>query len=88
MISKMSPCNQYELQFVENLHCKLCRCLDKSRSGFLRREDLQNIPEFSVNPLCNRVIEAFFWESDEVNFTQVGYSFIVSFTVTFTDGPL
>jgi len=45
-------------------------CLDKSRSGFLRREDLQSIPEFSVNPLCNRVIEAFFWESDEVNFTQ------------------
>lgn len=44
--------------------------LDKTGSGALRREDFQNIHELSVNPLCTRIIETIFWDTDEINFHQ------------------
>ncbi|GMS80080.1 hypothetical protein PENTCL1PPCAC_2255 [Pristionchus entomophagus] len=34
--------------------------LDKKGQGFLEREDLMNVPELAVNPLGDRIVDAFF----------------------------
>ncbi|XP_078262221.1 calcineurin B homologous protein 1 [Rhinoraja longicauda] len=43
--------------------------LDKGENGTLSREDFQRIPELAINPLGDRIINAFFPENeDQVNF--------------------
>ncbi|KAF7710875.1 calcineurin B homologous protein 1 [Silurus meridionalis] len=43
--------------------------LDKGENGALSREDFQRIPELAINPLGDRIINAFFSEGDDqVNF--------------------
>ncbi|XP_038838415.1 calcineurin B homologous protein 1-like isoform X3 [Salvelinus namaycush] len=43
--------------------------LDKGENGTLGREDFQRIPELAINPLGDRIINAFFPEGeDQVNF--------------------
>ncbi|XP_041430099.1 uncharacterized protein LOC414686 isoform X1 [Xenopus laevis] len=43
--------------------------LDKGENGTLSREDFQRIPELAINPLGDRIINAFFAEGeDQVNF--------------------
>ena len=43
--------------------------LDKGENGTLSREDFQRIPELAINPLGDRIINAFFPEGeDKVNF--------------------
>eukprot|EP00483_Globobulimina_turgida_P003408 UN03414 len=43
--------------------------LDRSHSGFLTQNEMQLIPELSLNPLCNRVIELFDASStNQINF--------------------
>ncbi|XP_075469562.1 calcineurin B homologous protein 1 [Ascaphus truei] len=43
--------------------------LDKGENGTLSREDFQRIPELAINPLGDRIINAFFVEGeDQVNF--------------------
>ncbi|KAG7229177.1 hypothetical protein INR49_013120 [Caranx melampygus] len=43
--------------------------LDKGENGTLSREDFQRIPELAINPLGDRIINAFFPEGeDQVNF--------------------
>ncbi|XP_076830679.1 calcineurin B homologous protein 1 isoform X2 [Brachyhypopomus gauderio] len=43
--------------------------LDKGENGALSREDFQRIPELAINPLGDRIINAFFCEGeDQVNF--------------------
>ncbi|XP_050406597.1 calcineurin B homologous protein 1 [Patella vulgata] len=46
--------------------------LDKSNNGFLSREDFLRIPELAINPLGDRIVHAFFQESNDetVNFKQ------------------
>ncbi|CAL1529418.1 unnamed protein product [Lymnaea stagnalis] len=46
--------------------------LDKSDQGFLRRADFLRIPELAINPLGDRIVHAFFKESnsDTVNFRE------------------
>lgn len=47
--------------------------LDKSVSGSLGREDFLRIPELAINPLGDRIVNAFYSESDDedrVNFRQ------------------
>ncbi|XP_013414584.1 calcineurin B homologous protein 1 [Lingula anatina] len=46
--------------------------LDKTNNGFLSREDFLRIPELAINPLGDRIVHAFFQESndDSVNFRQ------------------
>nr|XP_025746170.1 calcineurin B homologous protein 1-like [Callorhinus ursinus] len=42
---------------------------DKGENGTLSREDFQRIPELAINPLGDRIINAFFPEGeDQVNF--------------------
>jgi calcineurin B family protein 1 len=46
--------------------------LDKSDQGFLKRAEFLWIPELAINPLGDRIVQAFFQESgsDTVNFRQ------------------
>ncbi len=47
--------------------------LDKGDNGFLCREDFHRIPELAINPLGDRIVNAFFCESgseDQLNFRQ------------------
>lgn len=46
--------------------------LDKNESGALTRDDFLRIPELAINPLCDRIVHAFFADSndDRVNFRQ------------------
>ncbi|KAL5008018.1 hypothetical protein ScPMuIL_013599 [Solemya velum] len=46
--------------------------LDKLNNGFLSREDFLRIPELAINPLGDRIVHAFFQESNDetVNFKQ------------------
>ncbi|XP_069116217.1 calcineurin B homologous protein 1-like [Argopecten irradians] len=46
--------------------------LDKSSNGVLSREDFLRIPELAINPLGDRIVHAFFQESNDetVNFRQ------------------
>lgn len=43
--------------------------LDRSHSGFITQNEMQLIPELSLNPICNRVIELFdVNQSNQINF--------------------
>ncbi|GMT06170.1 hypothetical protein PENTCL1PPCAC_28344 [Pristionchus entomophagus] len=48
--------------------------LDKKGQGFLEREDLMNVPELAVNPLGDRIVDAFFTlagkDDKHLNFRQ------------------
>merc|ERR1711874_307158 len=37
--------------------------LDKQQKGYLTREDFLRIPELAINPLGDRIVHAFFFES-------------------------
>nr|XP_002128696.1 calcineurin B homologous protein 1-like [Ciona intestinalis] len=46
-------------------------CLDKEQNGFLTRDDFMRIPELAINPLADRIVDAFFNGGEEhVNFRQ------------------
>ncbi len=46
--------------------------LDKDQKGYLTKNDLLKIPELSINPLCTRIVDAFFVDAadDQINFQQ------------------
>ncbi|PAV69532.1 hypothetical protein WR25_11999 [Diploscapter pachys] len=47
--------------------------LDKKGQGFLSRDDFLNVPELAVNPLGDRIVDAFFTlaeETNQMNFRQ------------------
>lgn len=56
---------------IERLYSRFTS-LDKGDSGTLSREDFLRIPELAINPLGDRIVHAFFKESedDHVNFRQ------------------
>jgi len=56
---------------IERLYSRFTS-LDKSDNGTLSREDFIRIPELAINPLGDRIVHAFFQQSDddEVNFRQ------------------
>lgn len=56
---------------IERLYSRFTS-LDKTESGALTREDFLRIPELAINPLCDRIVHAFFVDSndDRVNFRQ------------------
>ncbi|XP_031968084.1 calcineurin B homologous protein 1 isoform X1 [Corvus hawaiiensis] len=68
-------CETCFLQFIWVSHSQITRLysrftsLDKGENGTLSREDFQRIPELAINPLGDRIINAFFPEGeDQVNF--------------------
>lgn len=46
--------------------------MDRGDCGTLSRDDFLRIPELAINPLCERIVHAFFADStdDRVNFRQ------------------
>mmetsp|Transcript_11309 Transcript_11309/g.17169 ORF Transcript_11309/g.17169 Transcript_11309/m.17169 type:complete len:200 (+) Transcript_11309:56-655(+) len=52
LISEFSPAE------IKLLYARF-RHLDRSHTGFITQNEMQLIPELSLNPLCNRVIEMF-----------------------------
>nr|QBH72778.1 calcineurin b subunit [Isotomurus palustris] len=56
---------------IERLYSRFT-ALDKTATGALSREDFLRIPELAINPLGDRIVMAFFRQSDEdrVNFRQ------------------
>jgi calcineurin B family protein 1 len=49
-------------QQIERLYSRFSS-LDKSDKGHLTREDFLRIPELAINPLGDRIVHAFFYES-------------------------
>lgn len=57
---------------IERLYSRFTS-LDKGDNGFLCREDFHRIPELAINPLGDRIVNAFFCDSgseDQLNFRQ------------------
>merc|ERR1719190_101486 len=59
-------------QQIERLYARFTS-LDKQNHGYLTREDFLRIPELAINPLGDRIVHAFFFESrngddDKVDF--------------------
>lgn len=56
---------------IERLYSRFTS-LDRGDCGTLSREDFLRIPELAINPLGDRIVNAFFEESrsDRVNFLQ------------------
>ena len=56
---------------IERLYSRFTS-LDKGDNGTLGREDFQRIPELAINPLGERIVEAFFAENydERINFRQ------------------
>lgn len=56
---------------IERLYSRFTS-LDRSDCGTLSREDFLRIPELAINPLVDRIVHAFFADSndDRVNFRQ------------------
>jgi len=56
---------------IERLYSRFTS-LDKSDNGTLKHEDFLRIPELAINPLCERVVQSFFDESNDerINFRQ------------------
>jgi len=59
-------------QQIERLYSRFSS-LDKTNKGHLSREDFLRIPELAINPLGDRIVHAFFYESksgeeDKVDF--------------------
>lgn len=56
---------------IERLYSRFTS-LDRSDCGTLSRDDFLRIPELAINPLCDRIVHAFFADSsdDRVNFLQ------------------
>ena len=57
---------------IERLYSRFSS-LDKQGKGYLNREDFLRIPELAINPLGDRIVHAFFYESkngedDKVDF--------------------
>lgn len=62
---------------IERLYSRFTS-LDRTDCGTLSREDFLRIPELAINPLCDRIVHAFFADSTD-DFTiplQTHYLFI------------
>ncbi|XP_063729315.1 calcineurin B homologous protein 1-like [Symsagittifera roscoffensis] len=56
---------------IERLYSRFT-ALDKEQKGFLTKNDLLRIPELSINPLGERIVDAFFVDvvDEQINFQQ------------------
>ena len=52
----------FTLGQISRLHSRFTK-LDLENKGYLEREDLLAIPELTINPLGDRIVHAFFYQS-------------------------
>lgn len=70
-------------QQIERLYARFSS-LDKQSHGYLTREDFLRIPELAINPLGDRIVHAFFYESKNTDEEKVDFKVIVlKFTIRF-----
>jgi calcineurin B family protein 1 len=53
----------FTLGQISRLHCRFTK-LDQEGKGYLEREDLLAITELAINPLGDRIVHAFFYQSN------------------------
>merc|ERR1712083_1031645 len=61
-ISEITAETGFTKQQIERLYARFTS-LDKQNHGYLTREDFLRIPELAINPLGDRIVHAFFYES-------------------------
>merc|ERR1712112_601091 len=59
-------------QQIERLYARFTS-LDKQNHGYLSREDFLRIPELAINPLGDRIVHAFFYESKNTEEEKVDF---------------
>merc|ERR1712154_397268 len=59
-------------QQIERLYARFSS-LDKQSHGYLTREDFIRIPELAINPLGDRIVHAFFYESKNTGQEKVDF---------------
>jgi hypothetical protein len=59
-------------QQIERLYARFSS-LDKQSHGYLTREDFLRIPELAINPLGDRIVHAFFYESKNTDEEKVDF---------------
>merc|ERR1712050_571486 len=57
---------------IERLYSRFSS-LDKQGKGYLSREDFLRIPELAINPLGDRIVHAFFYESKNTEEEKVDF---------------
>lgn len=72
-IKQISGQTGFSPQQIEKLYSRFTQ-LDRAHCGSLSKNDLLSIPELAINPLCDRLIEMFFFDRDQederINFRQ------------------
>merc|ERR1712088_130246 len=61
-INEITAETGFTKQQIERLYARFTS-LDKQNHGYLAREDFLRIPELAINPLGDRIVHAFFYES-------------------------
>merc|ERR1739847_258057 len=61
-INEITSETGFTKQQIERLYARFTS-LDKQNHGYLTREDFLRIPELAINPLGDRIVHAFFYES-------------------------
>merc|ERR1711951_206322 len=61
-INEITAETGFTKQQIERLYARFTS-LDKQNHGHLTREDFQRTPELAINPLGDRIVHAFFYES-------------------------
>lgn len=73
-IKKISEETGFTASQIEKLYTRFSH-LDRNNRGSLNRDDLLSIPELAINPLCDRLIQMFFYDcqggdDERINFKQ------------------
>ena len=71
-IAEITEETGFTKQQIERLYARFTS-LDKNSHGFLTREDFLRIPELAINPLGDRIVHAFFYESKNTEEERVDF---------------
>merc|ERR1711872_379311 len=73
-INEITAETGFTKQQIERLYARFTS-LDKQNHGYLTREDFLRIPELAINPLGDRIVHAFFYESKSQGHEKVHFAF-------------
>ena len=73
-------------QQIERLYTRFSS-LDKQSHGYLTREDFLRIPELAINPLGDRIVHAFFYESKNTDEEKVDFKVARQWNVSWSILP-
>ena len=82
-IAEITEETGFTKQQIERLYTRFTS-LDRNSHGFLTREDFLRIPELAINPLGDRIVHAFFYESKNIEEEKVDFKVDCDIYVTFS----